>query len=70
MIAFVNSMVAGAGLALLARDRFGGGPAVALGIGVALAAILMATFLAYQRWRFRVFELEGSRDGRSEAKGG
>jgi hypothetical protein len=70
MIAFVNSMVAGAGIALLARDRLGGEPAIAFWVGVAFAAILMATFLAYQRWQFRVFELEGSRDGRAEAKGG
>jgi len=66
MIAFVNSMVAGAGVALLAGDLLGGGTAVALSLGVATAVVLMAIFLAYQRWRFRIFELEEPREERPE----
>ena len=64
MIAFVNSIVAGviATLgtnALLGRDHL----AVALSCGGSAAAVLMATFLAYQRWRFSTINLHfGSAD--------
>jgi hypothetical protein len=51
MVAFVNSVVAGAGVALLGglllRDRTG----LAVALGALAAAFLMAAFLAYQRWR-------------------
>jgi hypothetical protein len=51
MVAFVNSIVAGAGVALLGglllRDRTG----LAVALGALSAALLMAAFLAYQRWR-------------------
>jgi hypothetical protein len=51
MVAFVNSIVAGAGIALLGglllRDRTG----LAVALGALAAAFLMAAFLAYQRWR-------------------
>ena len=51
MVAFVNSVVAGAGVALLAglvaRDRTG----LVVALGVVTAAVLMAAFFAYQRWR-------------------
>jgi hypothetical protein len=55
MIAFINSIVAGAGLTLLAsnflfRDQI----VFALLLGVASALALMAAFLAFQRWRYRV----------------
>jgi hypothetical protein len=62
MIAFVNSIVAGVGVALLAGDRLGGKTTLALVFGGAAAVVLMAAFLAYQRWRFRVFELEEARE--------
>jgi hypothetical protein len=53
MIAFINSIVAGAGVTLLAshllvRNQTG----FALGLGIATALILMAAFLAFQRWRY------------------
>jgi hypothetical protein len=53
MIAFINSLVAWAGVTLLAgrwlgEDRIG----VALLIGALTAVLLMAAFVAYQRWRF------------------
>jgi hypothetical protein len=51
MVAFVNSIVAGAGVALLGglllRDRTG----LAVALGALAAALLMVVFLAYQRWR-------------------
>lgn len=52
MVAFVNSFVGGAGLALLAHalldDRRVG---VAVGCGAFAALLLMLAFVAYQRWR-------------------
>jgi hypothetical protein len=53
MVAFINSFVAGAGVAILVENRLGSeqrSAAIALGIGVAVA--LMAAFLLYQRWRY------------------
>jgi hypothetical protein len=51
MVAFVNSIVAGAGVALLGglvvRDRTG----LAVALGVVTATVLMTAFFAYQRWR-------------------
>ena len=57
MVAFINNIVAGAGIALLAR-RFLGvqRTSVAVLLGVGGAAALMAAFFAYQRWRFTMFE--------------
>jgi hypothetical protein len=45
------------GVALLAVNRFGADqtPSAML-LGVSLAAALIATFIVYERWRFRVFE--------------
>jgi hypothetical protein len=55
MVAVINSIVAGAGVALLAGDRLGDGQrGHALGLGVAIALALMVAFLTYQRWRFRL----------------
>jgi hypothetical protein len=53
MIAFINSMVAGAGVALLVshtlvRNRI----VIALGSGAATALVLMIAFLVFQRWRY------------------
>jgi hypothetical protein len=54
MIAFINSIVAGAGVTLLADSLFGGDQTrLAVGLGVAATVVLMAAFLAYQRWRYR-----------------
>lgn len=57
MIAFVNSIVAGAGVALLVNELLDGGevvPSVLVGVVVALG--FMAAFLVFQRWRYGVFE--------------
>jgi hypothetical protein len=57
MIAFINSVVAGVGVALLAAERLGPDRTVlAMSLGVALAAALIVMFVAYERWRFRIFD--------------
>jgi hypothetical protein len=53
MVAFINSIVGGAGVTLLAGvllgdDRRG----LALGLGAVAAVAAMAAFLAFQRWRY------------------
>jgi hypothetical protein len=56
MVAFVNSIVAGAGVTLLAGELLSGDqPRLALGLGVAAAIALMVAFLVYQRWRYSTF---------------
>ncbi|HET6686955.1 MAG TPA: hypothetical protein VFH02_10570 [Jiangellaceae bacterium] len=60
MIAFINSIVAGAGVALLANRLLAGdqtGLAVLIGVAVALA--LMTGFFTFQRRRYRVFDPRG-----------
>jgi hypothetical protein len=55
MIAFINSMVGGAGVALLVSRLLAGNRIViALGAGVATALVLMIAFLVFQRWRYGV----------------
>ena len=57
MIALINNLVAGAGVALLTRTllpALHGGMAVA--VGVLAAGLLTWAFLAYQRWRFALFD--------------
>jgi hypothetical protein len=57
MIAFINSIVAGVGVALLAGDRLGADQAaLAMLLGVLLATALVVAFVAYERWRFRTLE--------------
>jgi len=57
MIAFINNIVAGAGIALLARSLLGAEHTLlAVLLGVASALILTAAFLAFQKWRFRMYE--------------
>ena len=57
MIAFINSIVAGAVVTLgINALRGGDGVKVALSCGVVTAVILAIVFLAYQRWRFRTVE--------------
>ncbi len=56
MIASVNSILAGAGMTLLVVHLFDGRIVLALFLGVATALALIAAFLAYQSWRFRVFD--------------
>ena len=54
MIAFINSIVAGAGATLLVNG-LGGGDHIALAVtvGVAVAVSVVAVFFAYQQWRYR-----------------
>jgi hypothetical protein len=73
MIAFINSVVAGAGVALLVRVLAGrAGEALALVCGVVSVAVLMTTFYLFQRWRFGSTPLafqpagESRRDDRDE----
>jgi hypothetical protein len=57
MIAFMNSIVAGVGIALLAGTRFPENlKMLASPAGVASAILLMVVFLAYQRWRYSAFD--------------
>jgi hypothetical protein len=56
MIAFINSIVAGAAVTLLAnnfvlRDQ----TVLALLLGVVTALALMVAFLFFQRWKYRAF---------------
>jgi hypothetical protein len=49
--------VAGVGVALLAGDFLGQGRIVLASlVGVIVAGLMMAAFLAYQRWRYRIFD--------------
>jgi len=56
MIAFINSIVAGTGLTMLASNLLGQPIGVAMGFGVSVTAVLMAIFLVYQRRRYRAAE--------------
>ncbi len=53
MIALINSIVAGAGVALLAGRVFAAGKATAVWIGILAALVLMTLFLVFQRWRYK-----------------
>jgi uncharacterized membrane protein len=60
MVAFINSIVAGAGITLLAAERLGGGQTgLFIGLGVATAVALMIVFFVYQNWRYSVFDPPG-----------
>jgi hypothetical protein len=53
MVAFINSIVAGVGVALLAGGLFmEKRTMLASLIGAGVALLLMAAFLAYQKWRY------------------
>jgi hypothetical protein len=53
MIAFINSIVAGASVTLLVNGLFGGDRiVVAITAGIATAVGLVAVFLAYQQRRY------------------
>jgi hypothetical protein len=58
-IAFVNSIVGGAGVTLLAADRFGRQTGLAVGLGVATAIALLTIFFVYQNWRYSIFDPPG-----------
>lgn len=71
MIAFINSVVAGAGVTLLAANLLGEGRTrLALGLGAAAAVCLMAASLAFQRWRFSMYRPEISREEGSDGDHG
>jgi hypothetical protein len=62
MIAFINSVVAGVGVALLVDVAVGGAPVVLRVLcGLLAIAILMAAFLLFQRWRFNATDTTGGR---------
>lgn len=57
MIAIVNSVVAGTGVAILAGDLLTNHRTViAVALGAVVTLILIAAFFAYERWRRSVFE--------------
>jgi hypothetical protein len=57
MIAFIDSVVAGIGVMLLARRPLLGPRTVVESLlGITVAAVLMIAFLSYQRWRFHAYE--------------
>ena len=63
MIAFINGIVAGTGVTLLANSVLGGEQiGLAVGLGVAATVALMAVFLVYQRWRYRSAEAAAPRE--------
>jgi hypothetical protein len=52
MVAFINSVIGGAGVALLLASVFGQGRRfLAVGGGVSAAVVLSAVFVVYQQWR-------------------
>ena len=57
MVAAINNIVAGAGVALLARWLLGDNHALlSVLLGVIAGLVLTVAFLAFQRWRFGMFE--------------
>ena len=61
MIAFINSVVAGAGVALLV-DGLVGGSEIGLVSGIGTVLALMTVFYLFQRWRFESFAAEPAGD--------
>ena len=53
VVAFINSIVGGAGIALLA-GRWLQNRAIAVLLGVLAALVLMTLFLLFQRWRYEI----------------
>jgi hypothetical protein len=68
MVAFINSIVAGAGVTLLARWLIGPQQTVLTVLaGVFTAGILVGAFLTYQRWRFGMFDAIVPRNHQTKA---
>ena len=66
IISLLNSIVAGAGVALVAGyTRAGERTGVALLPGIATALVLMFGFLAYQRWRYSISKAGESQEART-----
>ncbi len=59
MIAVINNVVAGGGVALWVQ-AMGSSRTLAIGVGAGVALALTAAFLVYQRWRFVPFDDAGS----------
>jgi hypothetical protein len=60
MIAVINNVVAGAGVAVLTRFFAPSAPSwIGAAAGIAGALALTFVFYAYQRWRFEEFEVRG-----------
>ena len=60
---FINGIVAGAGLTLLATNLLGGNTlGLAIGVGGSVAMAHMTAFLAYQRRRYRAAEAAAPRE--------
>jgi membrane protein YdbS with pleckstrin-like domain len=56
-VGFINSIVAGAGIALLVANLLGRNQTlVAVLVGVAVTLAVMAGVVAYQRWRYGIIE--------------
>jgi hypothetical protein len=63
MVALINSIVAGAGVAFLLGQTLGSGrTGIAVSVGVAAAVMAMVGFLLFQRWRYRGVGSDGQRD--------
>lgn len=63
MIAFINGIVAGTGVTLLATSLRGGNPlGLAIGVGGSVTVVHMIAFLAYQRQRYRSAAAAAPRD--------
>lgn len=66
MIAFINNFLAGAGVTLLAHGLLDREHKwLALPIGIASAVLLTLAFLAFQRWRFSMFDGVEAQSGKS-----
>jgi hypothetical protein len=58
MVAIINSVVAGAGVALAVNHGLGGDrTGIALAAGAAVTVLLTVLFVLYQRWRFATLRL-------------
>lgn len=64
MIAFINAVVAGAGVTLLAHQWMGGAIRSSLLLGAACTAVLLALFYFYQR--YRIMDLVNAWEGPKE----
>ncbi len=53
MVAFANSIVAGAGVTLLVANRGSERLGLAMALGTTAAGVLMAAFYFFQQWRYR-----------------
>jgi hypothetical protein len=70
MIAFINNIVAGAGVTLLINSHLGGNQTgLALGCGAASVVVLTIVFVRYQSWRASIIQLAPQPEGAGERGG-